>query len=521
MAHVTPAREGLDRSTGARGPLAALSAASALLLAVRLYAATRVGFGDSEALYASYALFPQAAYLDHPGLIGVVARAIGGGSAPSPRDAHLVTAVLSTLVPWLLALAARACGATWRRALVAGLALAAAPEIAVGLFGMTPDLPLAFAWIGALGLAGAGLRAPPASNRAAASLLFAGVLVGVACASKASGVLLLVALVAALLLPSARPHARTVWPWAGLAAGAFIVVPEVAYEIRHGAPMLRHRLIDTQAGAGISLRNVLAVALGQLAYVSPVLLFAAWLVARHLLRPRKGPGADPREAAGDPVEGLLLFAFALPLAALLAFSIWSPVAEPHWLAPPLLALAIHAARTRTPALLSRRLVGWSLATGFALSAAAHAWVLVPAAARLRPDSVDARADIANELFGWPRAIDAVREIVDFARLEDPRTVPVVIGPSWTICAQLRAALDSDIDVGCAGPIRDDFDDWFPRAEWQKSERLLLVTDERYPVDVAARFPDRFAVRAWEVPFARGGRLVRTFRLTLLAPRAPA
>ena len=30
----------------------------------------RFGFGDSEALYACYALHPQPAYLDHPALIG-------------------------------------------------------------------------------------------------------------------------------------------------------------------------------------------------------------------------------------------------------------------------------------------------------------------------------------------------------------------------------------------------------------------------------------------------------------------
>ena len=62
--------------------------ASVLLLAVRLYAAGELGFGDSEALYASYALYPQPVYLDHPGLIGLLARLIGGGGAPSPSAAH-------------------------------------------------------------------------------------------------------------------------------------------------------------------------------------------------------------------------------------------------------------------------------------------------------------------------------------------------------------------------------------------------------------------------------------------------
>ncbi|MCU0686136.1 MAG: hypothetical protein MUF34_28465, partial [Polyangiaceae bacterium] len=46
------------------------------LLPLRLYAALRLGYGDSEALYACYALRPQAAYRDHPGLIGVLGRAL-------------------------------------------------------------------------------------------------------------------------------------------------------------------------------------------------------------------------------------------------------------------------------------------------------------------------------------------------------------------------------------------------------------------------------------------------------------
>src|SRR5277367_6679508 len=110
----------------ARAPVATLAALSVTLLAVRLFAASRVGFGDSEALYAAYALHPQPAYLDHPGLIGVVARAIGGGLPLTPERAHLVTAVLATIFPWFVALAARLAGATWRASIVAGLAIAAA-----------------------------------------------------------------------------------------------------------------------------------------------------------------------------------------------------------------------------------------------------------------------------------------------------------------------------------------------------------------------------------------------------------
>src|SRR5258708_13057608 len=122
--------------------LAALIAATVALLAVRLYAAQHVGFGDAEALYACYARHPQAVYLDHPGLIGVLARALGGGDAPSPFAAHIGTALISTAAPWIAALAARASGASWSAAGLAAGALILAPEIPVGLFRPTPDLLL-------------------------------------------------------------------------------------------------------------------------------------------------------------------------------------------------------------------------------------------------------------------------------------------------------------------------------------------------------------------------------------------
>src|SRR5271170_2042573 len=106
-----------------RVEIIALASVSAAMLVVRLVASTRVGFGDSEALYASYALHPQPAYLDHPGLIGVIARAIGEGGAPSPIGAHRATSVAATLLPWVLVVAARAAGATWRAAGIAAIAL--------------------------------------------------------------------------------------------------------------------------------------------------------------------------------------------------------------------------------------------------------------------------------------------------------------------------------------------------------------------------------------------------------------
>jgi hypothetical protein len=515
-------------------PVLILGAVSAVLLALRLSAAARVGFGDSEALYASWAIHPQPAYLDHPGLVGLVARAIGEGAVPTPARAHVITALLATLVPWLVLATAMAAGARRRPAAIAALVVALVPEIAVGLFALTPDLLLAPLWLGAVGLAVVGLGgrtgegAPPSSRsgtgvvplRAAAALLGAGLFAGVGASAKISGGLLMIALALAYLTIArgtddrAARAARSPWPWAGLAAGAVVLAPLVLYEARLGAPMLRHRFVDTQIGAGLALRNLGALLSGQLAYLSPLAAFAALVVARDLVRHRDD----------DVASRVLFWSFAVPIVPLTALCLWSPVAEPHWIAPPLLALPIHAARRASEAvtLVSRRLVVATASVACLFTAAAHAWVLVPASARLMPESVDPKVDIASELFGWPQAIDAVREQMLLAATPfDPEgREAVVVGPHWTVCAQLQAALPG-VRVGCATPTTDDFDRWLPRESWRRAEHVLFVTDNRFGGDGAEQLPALVRVSHARVRVMRGGRVARTFELYLYSRREQA
>ena len=492
------------RAPGERQALAALAAVSAGLLAIRIVAATHVGFGDSEALYASYALHPQPAYLDHPGLVGVVARWIGRGSCPSPLAAHVATSLLATAFPWLAALGCRAAGATWRRSLVAALVVAMTPEIAIGLFALTPDLVLAFAWTATLACAAASLRADPASGRATLGFAAAGLLAGVSAASKVTGLALFAVLPIAYVLPPARAHARTAAPWLGLAAGMVIVAPVLAFEARTGWPMLRHRLIDTQPSAGVSLRNGAALMGGQLAYLSPLIAVLAGIAAREAWRGRR-----------DAVGGLLLASGIVPLAGLVPLCLWSRVAEPHWLAPALLGLVPAAARARS--LPRPRWIGTALALGAAMVAAAYAWALLPGVLRLAPASYDARLDLSNELYGWPEIANAAR-----AEARSPgaaRGDIVVVGPHWVICAQLEAALRGSIPVGCDTPVRDDFDTWWPRARWRQAELLVWVTDLRF--GPAPSMPDYAPVHSRRVDVIRDGRTVRSFTLTLLARQSVA
>ncbi len=486
-----------------RAPLAILAGVSAALLAVRLYASARVGFGDSEALYAAYSLHPQPAYLDHPGLVGVFARAVGDGTAPSPARAHLVTSLLAGLVPWEMALACRAAGASWQRSLGAAIVFALVPEIAIGLFAMTPDLLLALFWTGSIALAAAALRAPPSSARATLGFAGAGLFAGAAAASKITGLLLIIALVATYAGRAARAHARSLGPWIGVASGLVVLVPIVAFERQTGWPMLSHRLADTQQAAGFSLRNLGGLVGGQLAYLSPLVAILAMVAARASWRGR-----------GDAVGALLFACFVLPATALVLLCSWSRVAEPHWLAPAMLALV--PAMARAPAVPSRRLVLASAALAAVFVAIVYAWVLVPESVRLAPASYDARFDLANELYGWPSVANAVRNEVAAQWTTGTEEVAVV-GPNWVVCAQLDAELRGDVHVGCDSPIPDDFDGWWPRDRWRRADAIVWVTDERFGAPPDFPLHALYALR--KIRIQRAGRIVRVFTVAVFVRRA--
>jgi hypothetical protein len=484
--------------------LFAVLLASAALLVVRLYAAQRLGFGDAEALYACYARHPQPVYLDHPGLIGVVARVVGGGAPPSPAAAHRVTALLATAAPWAGACAARAAGAPPRAAAVAALALLLAPEISVGLFGLTPDLLLVLFWYASVAASLWAITAPAGSLRALLGALASGAAVGLACDSKVSGALLFVGLVLAWGSRHAAAHRRTVAPWGALLVALVVVSPVIADEIGRGFPMLRHRLIDTQKEAGLSLRNVGAVLGGQLLYVTPPLLVGAYLVARDLHRRRH-----------DDSTSRLLWSVSVASLPLVPLCLVSRVAEPHWIAPLYLALPVHLAR-RSP-FLHPTLVKSALATSALALAVAHAWVLFPIGPKLLGRSYEPRYDLANDLFAWRQTLPVVREALEASATEAP---PIVVGPHWTVCAQVHAALPGSVLVGCRGDIPDDFDDWVPPSTWQKAPTLLFVSDDRFPLPLDL-LHGRRVDGTWGAEVRRGGVVVRRVTIWRLVASAVA
>jgi hypothetical protein len=478
---------------------------SFLLFALRLDLAGKVGFGDAEALYACYALHPQPAYLDHPGLVGIMARAIGHGAAPTAPAAHQFAAIAATVLPWFGVLAARVAGSAWVPALRVFFPLALAPEVSIGLFSLTPDLPLAYFWIAALALGALSMRSAPSSRAALAGALFSGFCCGLAIDSKMTGLLLWGSIGVAFAGAPSRAHLKTAAPWLGLALSLVVAAPVFVWERNHGWPMLAHRLVETQARGGLSLRNVGALVGGQILYVTPPFLVGAYRVVRDLL-----------SKDSDPVNRLLVLAAIIPAVPLVVLCSWSRVAEPHWLAPAYLSLALGVARSDA---VSQRVARSAVAVGLTAVALAWLWVGTPLAPRYLGSHYVPKYDLANDLYAWQGAKLAVSEEVEQAGQEDHDVT--IVAPHWIVCAQVHAALGAGVPVGCESPDGDDFGYWYPKRTWAAAATLIYVSDDRFPSQATDRFPDRAAVSSRRFVVYRGGRAVRTIRMTRLDRKAVA
>ena len=300
-------------------------------------------------------------------------------------------------------------------------------------------------------------------------------------------------------------------------------LPIVLYEARLGWPMLRHRLVDTQHDARVSLRNLPRwCSASRLPVPAP-------LRVGH--RPRTGALTARRR---DVVSTLLAAAVAVPLVVLGALCLWSRVAEPHWLAPVWLPVPLYYAwktteeddadgrpRTRPHPLLGARARTAALALGLASSALVYAWVLLPGLVALVPRaSYDARLDLANELYGWPEVAADVRRAIEEERRPAHRAGghrrrrPAVDGRRTAS----RAALARGRPRRCVGPNAADFSTWHPPTRWARAELVVLVYDNRAPADCPSLFPDRALLTSHTHRIVRGGQVARVFTIEVLSRR---
>lgn len=367
-------------------PLAGAAAIAAGGVAVRLALAALIPLTVDEAYYVDWARHLQPGYLDHPPavawLIAGPLRLFGASTLAVRLPALLLLGVATLLAADL----ARARGGP-RAATAAALLLQAAPIFGLGATLVTPDAPLALAWVGALwSLDRAGRSGPR-------WFLATGAFVGLAALSKLTGGLLGLACLAALVATrDGRAALRTPWPWAGGALSLAVASPMLLWNAAHGWPAFGFQATHVLGGRGFSWARLAGSLGAQAAYVSPALLVLGAGAALRALRP------TGRADAG----GAALAFTALPLAALftLAAAV-TPGALPHWPAP-----AWCSAMVLLAAAGSRHLK-WAAGVGLGMAALAVAFAVVLS---LPLPPLPGLGRPLDELRGWAEGARAARAV---------------------------------------------------------------------------------------------------------------
>jgi dolichol-phosphate mannosyltransferase len=458
---------------------------SLALLAVRLDLAHVLGLSDAEALFVAYGLHPQPAYLDNPGLIGWLAHDLG--SSATPALIHCFSAVAATLLPWVGVVAARALGAPPHAALRSYFPLALLPELSLGASAFTPNLPLAFCWLAALGSLGWALRKPPASFGTLLGCLAVGAAAGLCCLAKTSGWVLALALAWACLQRAEGARFRTLGPWAGAAIFGILVLPLIAWWRVHGVSLRGSSDVTWLHGLSTSLRPLLSA--------TPPFLVAGALLARDLWK---------RERT-SPVDRLLRIALVVPLLPLWLLALYAN-SEAEWLTPAYLVLSLQAARAKGP---GRSLDRSCVAFGAGVVLLAWCWLRTDLPFRVgqMAGGYDGAWDISSDLYGWGPGRGLLERAVADARQRTGQT-PLVIGPHWAICAQADVALGGRVPVGCDSAQLDDYDYWSRAANWPEAETILFVTDSRFNEVPPDSFYGRPSLAVHDVVVTRAGREVR-------------
>ena len=256
---------------------------------VRLVVATLVPLFPDEAYYWEWSRRLAGGYFDHPPTIAwliAAGTAIGGDS---PLGVRLLTNLAGTGA--MYALMVTTCDlAGERSARFVSVALACLPIAAAGLVLATPDAPLLFGVSFTLLAVSRALGSPAGSGFATRWWLVAGVAIGIAMASKFTGVLVPAAIAIAMMVHGPfRARFRGPGPWLAVAVASLVMVPVLLWNAQHDWIAFRFQLGH---GLGVSTRETwvtreVRLVGGQLALVTPILaILAAGAVAKALRAPR-------------------------------------------------------------------------------------------------------------------------------------------------------------------------------------------------------------------------------------------
>jgi 4-amino-4-deoxy-L-arabinose transferase-like glycosyltransferase len=205
---------------------------AAVQLAVLLATASRYGYHRDELYFVVAGSHPAFGYPDQPPLVPLLSWALHAVS-PSLTLLRTPSALVSAVTTVLAAMVAREVGGGRRAQVIAAACTAvSAFALAVGHFVTTTTFDMlsttAFLWL----LVRAVLRG------GGASLLAAGVVVGLGCEAKPQVAFVAVVAVATILVVGPREPLYSWWAAGGLAAAVALVVPYAIWQQLHGWPQL-------------------------------------------------------------------------------------------------------------------------------------------------------------------------------------------------------------------------------------------------------------------------------------------
>jgi len=398
-------------------------------LAARLAFAYALGPGIDESYTLAIARTLNLSYFDHPPLhqwiVHFAARALGEGFG-----ARLPFIALFAATGWIYyKLALELFGA--RAAIVALFALNAAPFFfaSAGTW-IVPDGPLLFGLaLAALALARLFLVSPPDEASIWRLWIAAGVGLGLAGLSKYSAALSVFGLAAFVLVaPRQRRQLAHPAPYAAAAVALAMIAPVVLWNARHGWVSLGFQGARGAPGGALRPVQVLAMAVGEVAYLSP------WFFAPLLI----GLAEAWRKRRDE--RRLFLLCLALPPIVLFTLTpLWGARGLPHWSMPGwFFAFALMGAWVDAQAAADRTLRRWAIVSS-GLLAALSAIVVVQASTgwplRLLP--LRPGADPTLEAFDW-------RELRDAAALQPAPAY--VLSTHWSDAGKIALALGPDVPV---------------------------------------------------------------------------
>lgn len=289
-----------------------------------------------------------------------------------------------------------------RTAFWCALAIGFAPGMVFSARIVSTDVPLLFFWALALLAYVKLLRGP--DLRWALAL---GIALGLGLLAKYAMIYFVLSVgFAALIDERARQMLRRRDFWIAVALGALMLAPNIAWNFSNGFATFRHTADNVQgSGAHYSAVKLLEFIASQFALAGPI-LFGAFLIAVA----RLGSFAFRR-------EDKLMFAFALPVLALVTVVSFVTGAHPNWAAPALIAVIVLAVAL----LLRRDGVAW-VAASVALGAIVQV-VLLASDAMAERVSVPglAKPNVYERVLG-------MRELADnLARLAHEQGARAVVG----------------------------------------------------------------------------------------------